>query len=129
MALQESPPKPPSPNSDVADANPPSLSEDFSFYSQLVLHIAKAMDLGVQQPTHFGSDKVYDDIDEDQTPPLQMGFILWLLKLIKQSWSKLSSVPQISQRIKNLYKTHGTDTEFLSKHPPPNSMIVDAMQN
>ena len=83
------------------------------------------MDLDVQQQ----SDKVYKDINEDQTPPLRMGFIPSLLKLIKQSWAIPSSVQQISRRVKILYKTHSGNTVFLSKHPPPNSVIVDAIQN
>ena len=58
-----------------------------------------------------------------------IGFIPSLLKLIKQSWAKPSSVPQISRRVENLYKTHGDNTAFLSRYPPPNSVIVDATQN
>ena len=48
MVLPESPPNLPTPDSDVADVNPPSPSEKFSSYSQLVLCIAKEMDLNVQ---------------------------------------------------------------------------------
>ena len=66
----ESPPKLPTPDSDVADANPLSSSENFSSYSQLILHIAKVMDLGIQQPIPNESDKAYEDIDQDQTSPL-----------------------------------------------------------
>ena len=62
-------------------------------------------------------------------PQLCMGFIPSLLKLIKQSWDKTTSVPQISRRVENLYKTHGDNTAFLSKHLPPNSVIVNATQN
>ena len=102
------------PDSDVADANPPSPSEDFYFYSQLILCIAKATDLDVQQVIPNEPDKVYEDINQDQTPPLHMGFIPSLLKLIKESWSKPSTIPQISRCIENLYRTHEDNTTFLS---------------
>ena len=74
MVLPESPPNLPTPDSDVADVNPSSPSEDFLSYSQLVLHIVKVMDLDVQQPVQSKSNKVYEDIDDDQKTPLHMGF-------------------------------------------------------
>ena len=86
------------------------------------------MDLDIQQPTQSKSDKVCENINEIKHPPLHMQLIPSLLKLTKQSWTKPSSILQMSQRVKNLYKTHGTNTNFLSKYPLPNSVIVDVAQ-
>lgn len=38
------------PDSDVADNNPPSPSENFKAYSRLVLRVAKALELNIEQP-------------------------------------------------------------------------------
>ena len=87
------------------------------------------MELDVQQPSQVQSDKVFEHINDQQTLPLSMSFIPSLLELTKQTWVKPSSVPQISCKVENLYKTHGDNTAFLFKHPPPNSLIVDAIPN
>ena len=48
---------------------------------------------------------------------------------MKESWDKPSTSQQIPCRVENLCKTHGSGTEFLSKHPLPNSLVVDATQS
>ncbi|KAJ7320355.1 hypothetical protein JRQ81_019866, partial [Phrynocephalus forsythii] len=48
---------------------------------------------------------------------------------IKSAWTKLSSTLLMARHIDNMYCTHGDDTNFLAKHPLPNSLIVDATQN
>ena len=63
-------------------------------YSQLVLHIAKVMELAVDQLLPEESDKVYEDINHNPVAPLHVGFIPSLLKHIKESWGKPSSAPQ-----------------------------------
>ena len=87
------------------------------------------MELDVQQPSQVQSDKVFEDTNEQQTLPLSMSFILSLLELTKQTWTIPSSIQQMSCKVENLYKTHGDNTTFLFKHPPPNSLIVDVTQN
>lgn len=37
-------------------------------------------------------------------------------------------MPQMPRRVESLYKTHGNDTDFLSIHPLPNSVVVKATQ-
>ena len=86
------------------------------------------MELDVQQPSQSQSDKVYEDINTQQCLPFSMSFIPFLLELAKQIWTKPSSIPQMSCKVENFYRTHGDATAFLFKHPPPNSLIVDATQ-
>ena len=69
----------------MAENHPPSLSEDYSAYSHLIHRILKVMDLAIDQPVVEEVDKVYEDITQDQTPPLHLAFISLLLKLVKES--------------------------------------------
>ena len=87
------------------------------------------MELEVQQPSQTQSDKVYKNINDHHSLPLSMSFIPSLLELAKQTWTKPSSIPQLSRKVENYYKTLRDSTTFLFKHPPPNSLIVDATQN
>ena len=72
------------------------------------------MGLVVEQPAAEEVDKVYEDITQDQTPPLFLTFISSLLKLVKEHWDKPSTSYRIPRRVKNVYKMHGSSTEFLS---------------
>lgn len=85
--------------------------------------------LAVIQPPPEDTDKVYEVINAEHVDPLHLRFIKSLLKLVKESWNNLSSMTQIPRWVENLYKTHGEDTQFLSKHPLSSPFIVDAMQN
>ena len=60
--------------------------------------------------------------------PLSMSFNPSLLELAKQTWMKPFSIPQMSHKVENFYRTHRDATAFLFKHLQPNSLIVDATQ-
>ena len=62
-------------------------------------------------------------------PPLSVTFIPTMLDLIKESWDKPSSSLQISRCTENHYKTHGPNTNFLTKLPTPKSIIVESNQS
>ena len=113
----------------MVENHPSSLSEDYSAYSHLICRTVKVMDLATDQPVAEEVDKVYGAITQDQTPSLHLVFISSLLKLIKELWDKPSTSHQIPRRVQNLYKMHGDSTDFLSKHPLPNSFVVDVTQN
>ncbi|KAJ7341039.1 hypothetical protein JRQ81_004707 [Phrynocephalus forsythii] len=119
----------PMPNSDVVNEHPPSPSEDYKLYSQMVAKIAKILNLTIGQLPVDDDDRVFDDISLDLLPPLRLAFIKPLLHLIKELWEKLSTVWHKPHQVDNLYKTHGADTTLLQKHPFPNSFIVHATQN
>ncbi|KAJ7329889.1 hypothetical protein JRQ81_016063 [Phrynocephalus forsythii] len=87
---------------EMTDTQPATLIEDFKHYSQMLHKIAQVMGLQVQ---------------------------LLATNRAKEAWTKPSSNPLIPRRIDNFYKTHGEGTDFLMKHPLPNSVIVDANQN
>ncbi|KAJ7345436.1 hypothetical protein JRQ81_001386 [Phrynocephalus forsythii] len=111
-----SPIHPPTPGSNVADEHPPSPSEDYKLYSQMVSKIAKVLNLTVVQPPADDDDKVFDDISLDQAPPLRLAFIKPLLRLIKESWEKPSTVQQMPHRTS--YRRCGDLLEYiLTKHP------------
>ena len=95
---EESPPNVPILGLDVGIT--PSPSKNYTSYSQLILHIAKVLDLAVEQPISSSRQGV-------QTPPLHLGFIPSLLDLMKESWIKPSSSNPIERRVENLYKTMG----------------------
>ena len=126
---KDSPPNLPTPHSEVAKINLPCPSKDYTAYSHLIRRIVKVMDLAVDQPVVEEVDKVYKDITKDQPPPLCIAFISSLLKLAKEPWEKPFTSYQIPRRVENLDKRHSSGTEFLSKHPLPNSFVVDATQN
>ena len=93
--------------------HPPSPSEDFTSYLQLIICMAKSLELNIDQPLPPKHDQVFEDINQERSPPLSLAFILVMLDLIKESWAQLPSLLQISRRLENHYKTHGADT-FLS---------------
>ena len=63
---------------------------------------------------------------QEKAPPLSLAFISALMELIKESWNQLSTSLPVARRTENLYRTHGDDTNFLIKHPAPNSIIVQS---
>ena len=83
----------------------------------------------LNKPAQAQTDKVYEDINNQQSLPPSMTFISSLLDLTKETWSTASSIPQILCKVENFYRTHGNDTKFLYKHSPPTSLIVDATQS
>ncbi|KAJ7303267.1 hypothetical protein JRQ81_012205 [Phrynocephalus forsythii] len=119
----------PTPKSDVADTQPPSPSEDLKLYSQAIHKIANVMDLQLLQDDTTDNCRFFGHLNKNQVPPLRLAFIPSLLKRIKEPWSTPSSIPLMSRRVDNMYRTHGEGTAFLDKHPLPNSVIVDAVQN
>lgn len=90
--------------------------------------MAKVLNLKVDQPPQE-SDMVFEDINAEQTLPLRLPFISSLLKLVKDSWEKPTTMDQIPWRAENFYRIHGEDTNFLTRHPLPNSFVVKATQN
>lgn len=88
----------------MVDEHPPSPSEEYKTYSQLVAKIAKV------QPPPPDDDKVFEDITQSQTPPLRLALIKSFMTLVKESWEKPSSFVPMSWRVDNLYKTHGEET-------------------
>ncbi|KAJ7316896.1 hypothetical protein JRQ81_003058 [Phrynocephalus forsythii] len=81
-STEDSIPNLPTPSLDVVYLQPPSPLEELRAYVSLVLRIAKVMDLQVEQPPVPNSDRVYEDINQDQTSPVHLGFIPSLLKLL-----------------------------------------------
>ncbi|KAJ7324845.1 hypothetical protein JRQ81_017865 [Phrynocephalus forsythii] len=106
-----------------------SPAENLKQYSQMVQKIAKVMDLRVVQLDSDKSCIFFGHLNKKQRPPLHLGFIPALLKRSKVTLNNPSSTPLMPHRIDNLYRTHGEETTFLSKHPLPNSVIVNASQN
>ena len=97
-ASRESPSNLPTPDLDVADIHhPPSPSEDFTLYSQLILHMAKLLELDIDQPPPSKQDLMFDDINQEKSPPLSLAFIPSMLDLIKESWNKRPTSLQISR--------------------------------
>ena len=86
----------PTPPSDVGENHPPSPSEDFTSYSQLVMRMAKSLQLDIEEPPAQKKDLVFDDLNQDKTPPLSSSFIPAMLDLVKESWYKPPSTLQIS---------------------------------
>ena len=64
-------------------------------YSQLVLRMAKSLE--VEQPPPPKQDLMFDDINQDKTPPLSLAFVPAMLDLVKESWDKPPSFLQISR--------------------------------
>ena len=82
-----------------------------------------------QQPPPPKQDLVFDYINQEKSPPLSLAFIMAMLDLIEESWDKPSSSLQMSRHVENHYRTHGSDTAFLGKHPLPNAIIVPSNQS
>lgn len=95
----------------------------------MILCMVKVTNLEVTQTEPEDIEDVFKDINDDQPPPLHLSFISSLIKLIKQSWSHSMSVSQVPRKTENHARVHGDSTDFLFKHPLPNSFIVDATQN
>ena len=86
--------------------------------------MAKTLKLQTEQPPPPKGDLVFGDISQERSPPLSLAFISALMELIKESWNQPSTSSPVACRTENLYRTHGDDTNFLLKHPVPNSIIV-----
>ena len=91
--------------------------------------MAHTLHLQVEEPSPPEPEPVFDDILRETTSPVSLSFNKSILQLIKDTWDKPPSMMQISRITENLYKTHGTDIEFLNKHPLPNSIIVESSQS
>ncbi|XP_078233403.1 ubiquitin-conjugating enzyme E2 E2 isoform X1 [Pogona vitticeps] len=117
----------PPPIPDTRGSHASSSSDDFS-YSTLILQMAQALNLDIEQPPSADANPVFDDINQERPIPLSLPFNKSILQLIKDTWGKTPSIMQISCRTDGLYRTHGADAEFLNKHPVPNSIIVESSQ-
>ena len=115
------------PGTGATDSQPQSPLEDYTSYAQLILCMAKTLQLDVEI-SQQEKDLVFHDMVQDKTPPPSLSLIPALLDLVKTSWDKSSLTPQIPQKIECHYKTHGSDSDFLVKHPVPNSIMVEATQ-
>ena len=91
LAPLEPAPKINTPDSEIDDANPPA---DFSTYSAMIQHIAKALDLTAQQPPQLETDKVYEDIDQESSPPFRLSFIPSLFRVMKGLGTSSSRSPR-----------------------------------
>lgn len=91
--------------------------------------MAKALNLQVEQPPPQESDDIFEDINAEQSPPLRLPFISSLLKLVKESWEKPSTLAQMPCRVETFYRIYRDDTNFLTRKPLPNSLVVKATQN
>ncbi|XP_078239079.1 12S rRNA N(4)-cytidine methyltransferase METTL15 isoform X2 [Pogona vitticeps] len=120
----ELPPPPP----DMRGSHTSSSSDDFSSYTHLVFQMAQALNLNAEQPPPVDVDPVFDDIDQERVAPLSLPFNKSILRLIKDTWGKTPSTMQISRRTDGLYRTYGVEAEFLTRHPVPNSIIVESSQ-
>uniref|UniRef100_A0ABM5FT86 Uncharacterized protein isoform X2 n=1 Tax=Pogona vitticeps TaxID=103695 RepID=A0ABM5FT86_9SAUR len=100
-------------------SHPPSPSENYTAYTQLVRRMAEVLDMSVVQPTLPKSDKVFEDMVKDQLAPIKLTFIPSLLTLAKETWARPSASLLVPRRAGNLYKVHGDDTDFLQLHPTP----------
>ncbi|KAJ7338320.1 hypothetical protein JRQ81_011288 [Phrynocephalus forsythii] len=118
-----------SPPSDLDSSQPTSLEDDTKLYSQSIRKVAKVMGLEVQLPDMDDQCKFFGHLNKNWPPPLRLAVIPSLLQRSKAMFAKPSSVALMPRRVDNLYKVHGDDALFLSKHPHPNSLIVNASQN
>ena len=105
-----------SPESDLADANLPSLAEDFQTYAQLMVHMAKFLDLQIHCPSTEPTDHLYDPISKSTTTPVHISMLLSLLSTAQQSWTKPASSHTMSKWVDNLYRIHDPRVLFLQKH-------------
>ena len=69
---------------------------------------------------------IYGDIDQESSQPLSLTFVFKLVNLIHEIWTQPAAPLPISRHTENLYRIHGDDTNYISKHPAPNSVIVHA---
>ena len=51
------------------------------------------------------------------------------MKTIHESWDTPATSAQVTRWVENFYNTHGDDAAFLTKHPVPNSIIVQSNQS
>ena len=95
----------------------------------MVSRMGKALKLDTEEPPPPEEDLVFGNINQEWIPQLSLAFIPTLMDLVKESWELPSTSSQVSCRVENLYCTHGNDTNFLLKHPPPNSIVVQSNQS
>ena len=92
-----------SPESDLADVNPPFLAEDFQTYAQVMIHMAKSLDLQIHHPTTEPVNHLYDPISKDTTIPVHIFMLPSLLSTAQRCWTKPASSHSVVKRIDNLY--------------------------
>ena len=71
------------PPSNAIDNHPPSPSEDFTSYSQMISRMAKSLQLHIKEPPSPEADLIFNDIIQERTPPFRLTFIPSMLKLIQ----------------------------------------------
>ena len=94
---------------------------------RLIIKMARTLHLDAQIPQQE-KDFIFHDIEQDNSYLPSLSSIPALFDLVKTSWDKSPSTLQVPHKIQHHYKTHGSDSEFLIKHPMPNSIIVEATQ-
>ena len=67
-------------------------------------------------------------MEQDKISPPSLSLIPALFEMVKSSWDKPPTLVQVTRKIEHHYKTHGLDSDFLAKHPPPNSIVIEATQ-
>ena len=70
--------------------------------------------------------RVCQEQDKASSPSLSL--IPALFELGKTSWDKSPAMAQVPRKIEDQYKTHGSDSDFVTKHPSPNSIVIKATQ-
>ena len=91
-----------SPDSDLVGADLPSPAEDFQTYAQLMVRMAKSLDLQIHRPTTEPTDHLYDPISKDTTSPVHISMLPSLLSTARHSWRKPVSSHSMSKCSDNL---------------------------
>ena len=80
-----------SPESGLVDADPPSPAEDFQTYAQLMIRMAKSLDLQIHCPSTEWANHLYNPVSKDTATPVHISMLPSLLSTAQRSWTKPAS--------------------------------------
>ena len=104
------------PDFNLVDTDLPSPVEDFQTCAQLMVHMAKSLNLQIYRTATEPADHLYNLISKDITTPIHISMLLSLLSTARRSWTKPASSHTVSKCIDNLYRVHEPDAIFLGKN-------------
>ncbi|XP_042333376.1 uncharacterized protein LOC121935669 [Sceloporus undulatus] len=100
--------------------------DDVKAFRGQVVRMAKSLGLGVMQPQERIDDPVYRFLQTRTTVLPTLPMLPTLLDVIHKSWETPSTIPSTSKRTEALYRVQDADMPWLSQHPKPNSLVVEA---
>lgn len=110
----------------VSEDAPISPSEDLKSYGDMIQKIASYLGLSFSEPRAYLEDVVFDVIQKDVSPAIDLPMTSVLPQAVRSSWERPASAPTSTRRLDHMCKIQEATAKFLYAHPKPNSIVVSS---